>query len=814
MTNMARLLIDLGEADLGDAPQADVEALAYAVKLRLTAARARAPGEIALGLAGPPAVVSALLANDLGPYVDFIVWNGPPAADRRGHEVWQRLAGAPERPVSVAAALLAARAAGVDRWLWTMPADDGVAAALVADLARAAALLPRGLVPSPSVKIACGGVPAGAYLNPQTLETVALALACPADAALTITPPGPGVDRVTLAAGDAIVRVPVAGAQDRFAEGVQVVGSRELTVEEIVARHQAAAARQAAAVRDLISTGALTLSFEAPAFPAPVVISSEAVMYTTAGLTELEQRAVRVNGIGFRGGSVPRLPIIEPERVASPPLAITLTGVYRYRLAGREQIGGTPCYVVAFEPIDRAATLFRGRAWIAADSFAMVKAAAAQTGLRGPIVASEQVDEFREEREGIWLLARSDVRQMYEGAAHRTPIHRVLSMVTHEINPSDFLVRRQAAYASDAVMLRDTPQGFRYLRRERGSGAAAPPEPVVAGRASRVRTLAVGVIVDPNISVPLPFAGLSYVDFNLFGTGTQLNAFFGGTFGQLAFAVPSLGGSRWQLAGRASGIASSYNDRSFVNGRERYEENVRQRPAQAAVWLLRPLTPRISMRIGYDLDYTHLASGDATAPAFGVPADQIVHGARLALDAQRDGWNASVWWNPARRSGWRAWGFAGSGEYDPAHRDFQRYGASLVRSAVLTPHLAGRVEGSWVSGHDLDRFSRYSFGTFDNRLRGYPSALIRYDRGAVLRTAVAWAAGGLLRLDGFFDTSFVHDPGFGRAMRNYTGVGGALEAPAPFGTLVALEWGYGFRGINSDGSRGTQVIRVSGFKVF
>ena len=119
-----------------------------------------------------------------------------------------------------------------------------------------------------------------------------------------------------------------------------------------------------------------------------------------------------------------------------------------------------------------------------------------------------------------------------------------------------------------------------------------------------------------------------------------------------------------------------------------------------------------------------------------------------------------------------------------------------------------------MSGHDLDRFSRYSFGTFDNRLRGYPSALIRYDRGAVLRTAVAWAAGSLLRVDGFFDTASAHDPGFGRRMRNYTGVGGALEAPAPFGTLVAVEWGYGFRGINGDGSRGTQVVRVSGYKVF
>ena len=475
VTKIARLLIDLGEADLGDAPQADVEALAYAVKLRLTAARARAAGEISLGIAGPPAVVSALLANDLGPYVDFIVWNGPPASDRRGHEVWQRFAGAPGRPESVAAALLAARAPGVDRWLWPMPADVGVAAALVADLARAAALLPRGLVESSSVTVACGGVPAAAYLNPETLETVALARACPPDAALTVTPSAPGVERVTLASADAIVRVPVPGAQDRFAEGVRVVGSRELTVEEIVARHQAAAARQAAAVRDLISTGALTLSFEAPGFPAPLVISSEAVMYSSAGVTELEQRAVRVNGIEFRGGSVPRLPIIEPERVASPPLAITLTGVYRYRLAGRDRIGGTPCYVVAFDPIDRAAPLFRGRAWIAADSFAMVKVAAAQTGLRGPIVASEQVDEFREERQGIWLLARSDVRQMYEGAAHRTPIHRVLSMATHAINPPDFLVRRQAAYASDAVMLRDTPQGYRYLRRERASGGAAAP---------------------------------------------------------------------------------------------------------------------------------------------------------------------------------------------------------------------------------------------------------------------------------------------------------------------------------------------------
>ena len=56
----------------------------------------------------------------------------------------------------------------------------------------------------------------------------------------------------------------------------------------------------------------------------------------------------------------------------------------------------------------------------------MVRVTAVQTGLRGAIVASEQTDDFEKGPEGLWLLARSDTRQMYEGAAHRTPIHRLL----------------------------------------------------------------------------------------------------------------------------------------------------------------------------------------------------------------------------------------------------------------------------------------------------------------------------------------------------------------------------------------------------
>jgi hypothetical protein len=32
--------------------------------------------------------------------------------------------------------------------------------------------------------------------------------------------------------------------------------------------------------------------------------------------------------------------------------------------------------------------------------------------------------------------------------------------------------------------------------------------------------------------------------------------------------------------------------------------------------------------------------------------------------------------------------------------------------------------------------------------------------------------------------------------------------------LLAAEWGYGLRGVNTDGTTGTHVVRISGYKIF
>ncbi len=119
-----------------------------------------------------------------------------------------------------------------------------------------------------------------------------------------------------------------------------------------------------------------------------------------------------------------------------------------------------------------------------------------------------------------------------------------------------------------------------------------------------------------------------------------------------------------------------------------------------------------------------------------------------------------------------------------------------------------------MDGRGLDRFSRYAFGTFDNRLKGYPSASVRFDRGGIARTALAWQAGPRLRLDGFFDAALVHDRDLDRRGRGYAGIGAAVETALPFGLLGGVEWGYGFQGVNADGSVGTHVVRVTTFKIF
>jgi len=98
-----------------------------------------------------------------------------------------------------------------------------------------------------------------------------------------------------------------------------------------------------------------------------------------------------------------------------------------------------------------------------------------------------------------------------------------------------------------------------------------------------------------------------------------------------------------------------------------------------------------------------------------------------------------------------------------------------------TPIIRRSTGGCFTHG------ASYSFARFDARRLGIATA-------AAVPPCVAIAIDA-------FTTSLM-------------GVGSAVEVPAVFGTLLAFEWGYGFRRGHGGGTLGTQVFRVSGDKVF
>jgi len=275
--------------------------------------------------------------------------------------------------------------------------------------------------------------------------------------------------------------------------------------------------------------------------------------------------------------------------------------------------------------------------------------------------------------------------------------------------------------------------------------------------------------------------------------------------------VPAIAGTRWQVHGDAVGIAFRYSDRVFRDGREQYSENLLQRPAKLSVGVLRPLTPRLRVTLDYQLGITTLVRADATASLFRLPPTVVNHGVVVAIEAQRGAWGARGWWNPARRQHWGQWGLPGA--FNAATRDYQRYGAKISRTLALRTAMSSRLELAWMAGHHLDRFSRYGVDSFDNPLHGYPTTSIRYDHGAVLRSATAWSWGGW-RIDAFGDMALVRDPGWGPRPRGYPGVGAGLESAGPLRTLWSVEWAYGFQGRRPNGGRGTQTARITVYRGF
>jgi len=620
-----------------------------------------------------------------------------------------------------------------------------------------------------------------------------------------------GRDGLTLAIADpgpvAIVRLTRPGAAELLGPGgvagieerLTVETERSMPVEEILRRLQAFEDAQRRRIENYTATNTTHLRFGAGAGQSFEATLEGAFFAASEAGSDWAWQTFYVNGVRWRGRSIPEIPLIQPERAAAPPLAITFDKTYRYRLRGTEVIDGRDCWVVEFAPAGAGGEegkLHRGTVWVDREVYARVRTRAVQIGLTGEVLSNEETQHFRPidaagapaewRAESFVLPLRVVSNQLWSVVNATTQVERetVLSAVT--INDPAFDERRAEVAASDATMLRDTERGLRYLVKDPETGERVVQE----GFDTSKWFLAGGVFYDDALDYPLPLAGVNYFSFDFKGSGNQVNAFLAGALNVVNVAEPSLFGSKVDFGGDLFILAVPTSDQLFRDNEEVELEEVERRSGSAALKLGRPLGNFVKLGLEYRLRSVDYSRADDTADDFVLPQDTLIHLGTLSGRYARAGYQLDLSATFARRAEWEFWGPPGNTEFDPEQQDYLLWGASLRKAWYLGRFRKLGAEIEYFDGQDLDRFSKYGFGFFgDVSVNGYQSDRVRGESGWAAHLSYGLELGEVLRLEAEGDAAWVDDEIAGFDQELLAGVGFSGGFVGPWNTLVNVEIG-------------------------
>ncbi|HKQ59895.1 MAG TPA: hypothetical protein VJS92_01345, partial [Candidatus Polarisedimenticolaceae bacterium] len=617
-------------------------------------------------------------------------------------------------------------------------------------------------------------------------------------------------------------------------EAVQTRTGRELTAEEIIAAHQQVQRLQDDRLERWMAQGRIEYHFKLANAGSTVDVGVESNYFWERGHDlEWEQTSYTINGNRVRWKTFPEVPLIQPEKVLTLPLDLTLDRRYAYRLLGREPVEGREAYVLEFQPAGAGASadlrLYRGRVWIDTQNFVRLRANLLQPQLDPPVLSNEETDHYAAvngpDGKSYWMLVKSEGQQVWNIAGRTLSVQRQVTFLSFEINPpaEQLEQRRRAAYASSNQMLRDTAQGFRYLEREpdgsvRVKDRADPDQLFVGG----------GVFRDESTDGVTPLAGVNYFNYDVARKNIQLNAFFAGPLGFFTASKPDLLGRRVDGTLDASFQALLFGDKVFAADTEIEHERVRTRSQNVAL--------RLGLRAGQFVKLNWIGSlalrdyapdedaadaiaaynadpGNARDLRFVLPADHRALGAALEAEFNRRGYTLRAGVRSVHRSRWRRFGLrdAASGEtlaFDPAVGDFVPVPPEPLEPTFATWSLTAfkewylpkfqklRAEVDLLGGSSLDRFSRYQFSYFgQDRLNGFSGSGVRFDRGVILRAGWAFNLFEVIRFDATIDGARVEQRDGNTDPQQFVGVGLSANVVGPWKTVISGSYG---RAVASD----------------
>ena len=610
---------------------------------------------------------------------------------------------------------------------------------------------------------------------------------------------------------------PSADELDAFGRQIDVGAGREIPVEEILRRLQAFEDAQARRLDHFQASRSLHLRFQAAQGAFEASYAGEFFYRRDHGF-DWVWRDFYVGGVKWKSQKIPKVPLIQPEKVASLPTEIRLTKDYDYRLRGTATVDDRDCWVIDFRPLGPAPgrSLYRGTVWVDREIHARVRTRATQVGLEGSVLAAEETRFYAPlDRGGLqseWtaesfvLPVRISGQQTFSILSATLPVEVETEIIDIRINGEGFERNRAAALASDATMLRDTDDGLRYLKKgETG-------ERFVETEADSDRFFLVGgVFWDESVDYPLPLAGVNYLDLDFKGTGAQVDVFFAGAFLAAGIADPQLFGSRWNGGVNLNGLFFKARDELFREGVVVPDEDVKRRTASADVFVGRSLARFLNFELTYGLRREDFSRADDTAENFVLPKDTLTRSFRGTLQYNRAGYRLRLSGGLNRRSDWEFWGLPGNDEYHPDQKDYLRWQARFGKTWWLPKFRRVRVFFEHLDGSNLDRFSGYDFGMFgDATVSGYQGGLVRAEKadGAHFLAGINYFE--KIRFDLKADAVWASNAMTGLDSELLAGVGLEGTMTLPWQLIMNFEAGYAVAGPG----KGNIALRVFFLKLF
>ena len=577
-----------------------------------------------------------------------------------------------------------------------------------------------------------------------------------------------------------------AGVADLVIDRAEVTAARQLTVAEVIARHRRQQARQDALLKTYRASARMEQHFRPSLTDVGYDVVTENNFFVEGKAIEWEELSFSVNGSKW-GADRPAFPLLQAEKVLSLPLDLRLDEDYRYELDGLENVEGVECYRVRFEPQTSFAALYKGTVWIDRASFAKLRVQAVQTRVSPPIASNEERLDYRLVGASgvvpLYALTSQSARQIVLIAGRNLLLEKATRFENFQINDDRFAEWRAAARRGNSIMYRDTDQGLRYLVKQGVNR-------VVSDRSTTsAKAMAMGLLVDPSYSFPVPIFGINYLAFELRGRpDTQFAMLFGGVFVAGNVQRSRIGRTPFDASVDFFGIAVPSSDRVYLDDGERQGERLLSWSISAGTNVGWQATAFQKLTLQYQLRFDAFVRDRTTAESYVVPSSTVTHGVGGVWEYKRGGYSGIVSGTWHARTTWQPWGPAGGVESTP--RTYLKYAAHLSKDFFLSTFQKIHLNAAFFSGSRLDRFSRYQFGLFDDtRIHGVPGAGIRFDELGMLRGSYSFNIFDQYRFDVFVDQAWGSDRSAGAQWRPLTGFGAAVNLRAPFNTILRADIG-------------------------